>query len=218
MQTNTVTPLSFTSPSKRKGRFVLSRLHSLAGLIPLGLFLIQHLMGNALAIQGSARFNEHVQFMTSLPFLLVLEIVFIALPLLYHAVYGIYLSFISTQNAHVYKYGRNISFVLQRVTGIITFIFVIYHVWALRIGPVLKGIEVDFQLVSEHLSNPFIFVFYLAGVLSTVYHFSNGISTALITWGITIGPASQNAIRKVCTVVCIVLAVVGVWSLISFVS
>ncbi|WP_246197338.1 succinate dehydrogenase cytochrome b558 subunit [Cytobacillus depressus] len=218
MQTNTVGPLIQSRPSNKRGKFVLSRLHSLAGLIPLGLFLIQHLMGNALAIQGSERFNEHVQFMTSLPFLLVLEIVFIALPLLFHAVYGIYLSFISKPNAHVYKYGRNISFLLQRITGVITFIFVIYHVWALRIGPALKGTEVNFQLVSEHLSNPFIFVFYLAGVLSTVYHFSNGISTAFITWGITIGPASQKTVRRICSGVFVILAVMSVWSLLSFVS
>lgn len=212
MQTKTVMPL----PSSRR-KFVLSRLHSLAGLIPLGLFIIQHLLGNALAILGREKYDEHVQFMLGLPFLLLLEIGFIALPLLFHAIYGIYLSFISSPNAHVYKYKRNISFLLQRMTGIITFVFVIYHVWALRIGPVISGIDVNHQLVGEHLANPFMMVFYIAGVLSTTYHFTNGISTALITWGLTIGPASQKAVRNVCFGIFIVLSVLGIGSLISFV-
>ncbi|WP_394139183.1 succinate dehydrogenase cytochrome b558 subunit [Cytobacillus oceanisediminis] len=212
MQTNTVVPLS----SSR--RFVLTRLHSLAGLIPLGLFLVQHLMGNALAIFGSEKYDEHVQFMLRLPFLLFLEIGFIALPLLFHAIYGIYLSFISKPNAHVYQYKRNISFLLQRVTGIITFIFVIYHVWAVRISPVISGTEVNHQLVGEHLANPFMMAFYIAGVLSTTYHFANGISTALITWGITVGPASQKTVRNICFGIFVALAALGIGSLISFVS
>ncbi|WP_264805664.1 hypothetical protein [Bacillus sp. NCCP-133] len=114
--------------------------------------------------------------MLSLPFLFNLEIGFIAIPLFFHAVYGINLSFISKQNAHVYKYNRNISFLLQRVSGIITFIFVIYHVWALRITPAISKIEVNHQLVSEHLANPFMMIFYMAGVLSTTFHFTNGLS------------------------------------------
>ncbi|WP_235192257.1 succinate dehydrogenase [Cytobacillus firmus] len=212
LQTNTVAPLS------NSRRFVLTRLHSLAGLIPLGLFLIQHLMGNALAILGSEKYDEHIQFMLNLPFLLLLEIGFIAIPLLFHAIYGIYLSFISKPNAHVYKYKRNISFLLQRVTGIITFIFVIYHVWALRISPVISGNEINHQVVGEHLANPVMMIFYMAGVLSTTYHFTNGISTALITWGLTIGPSSQKTVRNLCFGLFIILTVLGLGSLISFVS
>nr|WP_251025878.1 succinate dehydrogenase [Bacillus sp. ISL-47] len=192
-------------------------MHSLAGIIPLGLFLIQHLMGNALAIFGSEKYDEHIEFMLSLPFLFILEIGFIAIPLFFHAVYGIYLSFISKPNAHVYKYNRNISFLLQRVTGIITFIFVIYHVWALRISPAISQIEVNHQLVSEHLANPFMMIFYMAGVLSTTYHFTNGLSTSLITWGITVGPSSQKIVMNLCFGIFIILAGLGLGSLISFV-
>jgi succinate dehydrogenase / fumarate reductase, cytochrome b subunit len=204
------------SSSRRK--FVLTRLHSLAGLIPLGLFILQHLLGNALSIMGREKYDEHVQFMLSLPFLPLLEIGFIAIPLLFHAIYGIYLSFISSPNAHVYRYKRNISFLLQRITGMITFVFVIYHVWALRIGPVINGTDVNHQLVGEHLANPIMMVFYITGVLSTTYHFTNGISTALITWGITIGPASQKTARNVCFGLFIILSALGIGSLISFVS
>jgi succinate dehydrogenase / fumarate reductase cytochrome b subunit len=59
--------------------------------------------------------------------------------------------------------------------------------------------------------------FYIAGVLSTTYHFANGVSTALITWGITVGPASQKTVRNICFGIFVALAALGIGSLISFV-
>ncbi|RFU64552.1 succinate dehydrogenase [Peribacillus saganii] len=215
MPSNTVTQLNYTA-STRKSRFVLSRLHSLAGLLPLGIFMVEHLLSNALAIFGAERYNEHIAMLQAIPFLPLFEITLIAIPLLFHAIYGIYLSFISKPNANVYKYQRNIYFMLQRVTGIITLIFVIYHVWSFRLGPLLSGTEVSHSLVSEHLANPFIFVFYITGVISAIFHFSNGITTGLITWGITAGPASQRVARKICTGVFVILAGMAVVSLFSF--
>lgn len=216
MQSNPITKPNLNLHSGRS-RFVLSRLHSLAGLLPLGIFLVEHMMSNALAIFGSEKYNEHIHLLQSIPFLPLLEIFLIALPLFFHAAYGIYLSFISKPNAHIYKYKRNVSFVLQRVTGIITLIFVCYHVWSFRLGPMITGTEVNHSLVSEHLANPAIFVFYLAGVLSTAYHFTNGISTGLITWGITVGPRSQKISEKICFSLFILFGVMGVVTLFAFI-
>jgi succinate dehydrogenase / fumarate reductase cytochrome b subunit len=215
MESNTVTPTH--SVSYRKNKFVLSRLHSLAGLLPLGLFLVEHLLGNSLAIWGSKRYDEHIHFLQSIPFLPLLEIFLIAIPLLYHASFGIYLSFISKPNANVYPYKRNISFLFQRLTGIVTLIFVSYHVWSFRLGPLFSGTEVNYQLVSEHLANPFIFLFYMAGVVSTVFHFTNGIATGLITWGITVGPKSQLVSQRICFSLFIIFGVMGIASLFAFI-
>ena len=55
--------------------------------------------------------------------------------------------------------------------------------------------------------------FYFAGVVSTVYHLANGIWTALITWGITIRPRSQQVSGYVFTALGTVLSVVGVAAL-----
>ncbi|MGW6301045.1 hypothetical protein [Peribacillus butanolivorans] len=83
-------------------------------------------------------------------------------------------------------------FTLQRLSGIITLIFVIYHVWSFRISSLIFGTEVNYQLVQEHLMNPIIFIFYVVGVLSTTFHFTNGLWAGLITWGVTVGPNAQR--------------------------
>ena len=59
-------------------------------------------------------------------------------------------------------------------------------------------------------------IFYVAGILATVYHLANGIWTSLITWGITIGPSSQRIAGYACSVFGVVLGIVGLSSLRGF--
>ena len=68
--------------------FFLRRLHSLSGIIPVGAFLVEHFISNAFATNGPWAYADQVKFLTGLPFVPVLEIVGIYIPLLYHALYG----------------------------------------------------------------------------------------------------------------------------------
>ncbi len=61
--------------------FFYRRLHSLLGVIPIGVFLIQHLVVNHFAVYGEESFNKAAGFMHDLPFRLALEIVIIFLPI-----------------------------------------------------------------------------------------------------------------------------------------
>ncbi len=131
--------------------FYFRRLHSLLGVIPVGIFLIQHLVVNQFAARGAEAFNSAAHFMDSLPFRYALEIFIIFLPLIYHAVYGVYIAFTAKNNAGQYSYMRNWLFVLQRVTGIITLIFVSWHVWETRIAAQM-GAEVNFDMMANILS------------------------------------------------------------------
>lgn len=201
---------------KRGNKFLLLRLHSLAGLIPLGLFLLEHVISNATAILGSEAYNRQIDFLHSIPFLPVWEILFIFLPLVYHAVYGIYIAYLSKNNALTYKYARNWMFFFQRVTGVMTLIFVVYHVWSLRLSNVIFRTEVNFQIVQEHLLNPWIALFYILGVLSTTFHFANGLWTGLITWGVTLGPKSQRISGRIMFALFIILSTMGIASVLSF--
>lgn len=212
-----IAPALTTPPSKRYNSFLLSRLHSLAGIIPLGLFIIEHFYTNAMAMFGKEKYNGQIEILQSIPFLLFIEIIFIAIPLLFHAVYGIYLAFISKNNALTYTHKRNWIFFLQRISGIVIFIFVVYHVWSFRLSTAITGTKVSYDLVSEHLQNPLIFTFYVVGIISTAFHFSNGLSTGLITWGITIGKKSQNIAFQLSMILFAAMSVVGIASLFSFI-
>ena len=113
--------------AKSKNEFYLRRLHSLLGIIPIGAFLIVHLMINHQATQGAEAFNKVAGFMESLPFLLVAELILIYIPILYHGLYGIHIAFTAKENIGHYSLFRNWMFALQRLTGIIAFVFIFVH-------------------------------------------------------------------------------------------
>ena len=114
--------------------FYLKRLHSLMGVVPLTFFLCEHIFTITRAIAGPKAFDAATAFLQSLPMLYVLELLFIALPLLFHGVYGLFITFESKNNAFAYTYARNWNFYLQRVTAIITLVFVAWHVYLFRFG------------------------------------------------------------------------------------
>ncbi|QQE73610.1 succinate dehydrogenase [Brevibacillus composti] len=197
-------------------RFLLGRLHSLAGIVPLGLFLLEHLYGNAIAMLGKEKYDRHIEMLLGIPFLPLLEIVFIALPLLYHAGYGIYIGMLSRHNPYRYAYQENWMFVLQRLSGFVTLIFVLYHVWSFRLSSLFFGTPVNYDAVQQHLAHPLIFLFYVLGVVATTFHFSNGLWTGLITWGITRGPLAQRRSALIRNAAFILLTGVGLGTLLSF--
>lgn len=83
------------------------RLHSLLGVVPIGIFVVQHLIINHFIVYGEESYNKAAGFMGNLPFVLALEIFVIYLPLIFHAVLGVYIAFTAKYNLGNYKFGRN---------------------------------------------------------------------------------------------------------------
>jgi succinate dehydrogenase / fumarate reductase cytochrome b subunit len=196
--------------------FFNRRLHSLLGVIQVGLFLVQHLVVNHFATGGEESFNNAAHFMESLPFRIFLETFVIYLPLLFHAIYGLYIAFTAKNNASRYGYFRNWMFMLQRVSGVITLVFVAWHVWETRVQAAF-GADVNFQMMENILSNPFMFWFYIIGVISAIFHFANGLWSFLVSWGITVSPRSQVISTYVTIGIFIALSIVGVRALTAFI-
>ncbi|PLR68339.1 MULTISPECIES: succinate dehydrogenase cytochrome b558 subunit [Bacillaceae] len=192
------------------------RLHSLLGVIPVGVFLIQHLVVNNFATRGEEAFNNAAHFMESLPFRIVLETFIIFLPLLYHAIYGIYIAFTAKNNVSKFGYFRNWMFMLQRISGVITLVFVSWHVWETRIAAAF-GADVNFDMMASIFSNPFMIVFYIVGVVSTIFHFANGLWSFAVSWGITVTPRSQLISTYVTIALFLALSYVGVSTIFAFV-
>ncbi|MBC2685200.1 succinate dehydrogenase cytochrome B558 [Bacillus toyonensis] len=201
-----------------KGReYTFRKWHSLMGVIPVGVFLTQHLIVNNFATRGAEAFNKAAGFMELLPFLYALEIFIIFLPILYHAIYGLYIAFTAKNNAVSYGYFRNWMFVFQRISGIVTLIFISWHVWETRIQAML-GKEVNYDMMADILNNPAMFAFYLVGVVSTIFHFANGLWTFCISWGITVSPRSQRISTYVTLAIFLGLSYVGVSALLAFID
>lgn len=208
--------LGGTIVSKQDSSYFVRRLHSLLGVIPLGVFLVQHLVINNFATRGPEAFNTAAGVMGNLPFVLVLETFVIYLPILFHGFYGVYIAFTAKNNVGRYGTYRNWMFLLQRITGILAFVFIAIHVYQTRFQ-VLFGAEVNFDMMADILENPFWFVFYVIGVLSVVFHFANGLWSFMITWGITQSPKSQQVMSYVAIIVFVIVGFIGVQTLFAFI-
>src|SRR5579871_4460033 len=87
--------------------FLLRKLHSLSGIVPIGAFLVEHLLSNFEALKGPVAYADQVKFLNSLPLVRVLEWAFIFIPLLFHGLYGVYIALKGRQNVNVYPWAGN---------------------------------------------------------------------------------------------------------------
>jgi len=207
----------------QQNHFLLRRLHSLSGIIPIGGFVAFHLFTNMQMLFGS--FQHEVNFIHNMPALLFMEIGVLWLPILFHAVLGVIYTFSGVPNSVAYHNADNWRYTMQRVTGVLAFIFIVLHVVVLRWrwnvlgwytpffskGVSDTGMVVDLAHYSTAvaLSKWPVVVLYVAGVLSVVYHFANGLWTAAITWGATVSVAAQKRWGYACIVVFLALTTFG---------
>ena len=211
-----------------KNEFLIRRLHSLSGLVPLGAFLCVHLLTNASILGGAGDFQKAVSKIHAMPVLPAIEVVGIFLPLLFHSVVGFQIWFSGRPNPIEYRYGSNIRYTLQRFSGGIAFIFIGYHLWQMHwIGAPFGGGRFVFEhdpssiesarTTAEAIQSAWWTApFYAVGIIATVYHLANGIWTSLITWGITIKPQTQRVSGYACIVFGILLCGVGLGALRGF--
>ena len=211
--------------------FILRKLHQLSGIVPLGAFLLEHFYTNSKAINpktGEAAFNEAVGWLQGIPYLLLVEITFIFIPLIFHAVYGLFITWEARPNNLAYPYPRNWFYTIQRVTGIILFFFIAFHVLNMRFG-IIPGLNTygnavahnpdkAYSIVAGEFKVTWIFAIYVVGIISTVWHFANGIWLFLVDWGIAIGARAQRLTGYACMAFGFVLLAVGINAASAFVT
>ena len=201
--------------------FVLRRLHSLTGIIPVGAFLFEHiLISNASAIGGPAAYARQVRFLASLPLVPLLELFGIWIPILFHGLYGFYIWYRGESNLAEYPWTGNWMYTAQRWTGIIAFAYILWHTWTMR----FSGIDLhefpgaSFGKVQAEVMSPVLLAFYVVGLVSASWHFAYGIWLFAAKWGLTTGEKARQRFLKVCLAFFLVLSAVGVASLYTFTS
>jgi succinate dehydrogenase / fumarate reductase, cytochrome b subunit len=205
--------------------FILRKLHQLSGIVPLGLFLLEHFYTNSKALTGPKDFNNAVTDLQSIPYILFVEIGGIFIPLIYHAVYGMVITVEARPNNLAYPYPRNWFYLVQRITGVILFVFITFHVLNFRFGliPHLNNLSVAqhpdkaFDIVAGEFRMVPIFLIYLVGITSTVWHLANGVWLFMVDWGITIGEKAQRLTGYACIGFGVVLLLVGVNAAVAFI-
>src|SRR5579863_1877803 len=199
--------------------FLLRRLHSLSGIIPVGAFLFEHiLISNATTISGPTAYARQVRFLASLPLVPVLELFGIWLPILFHALYGFYIWYRGEVNVGDYPWTGNWMYTAQRWTGAIAFAYILWHTWTMR----FTGVDLhefpgaSFGKVQLELFSPALFAFYVVGLICASWHFAYGIWLFAAKWGIVTGDKAQQRFLKLCLAFFLLLSVVGLVSLYTF--
>lgn len=200
------------------------KVHSLTGIVPVGYYMFQHLALNTFTLGGAEKFNAVIEFFEGMPkhFLLAIEIGGIWLPLLFHAIYGLFIVGRAQPNFIGTKYGwsQNRMYTFQRWSGIFLFFALIFHVmettvrkYATHDPDVIKFNAWQQKLTS--FGGAYL-IFYVLLVLVASYHLGYGIWNFCIRWGITVSDKAQTRIQKFAFIAFVGLTLMGWAALAGF--
>lgn len=200
--------------------FLLRRLHSISGIVPIGAFLLEHFISNFEAFKGPDAYGKQVALLNSLPLVLALELFFIWIPILFHGLYGVWIWWNGDSNLAEYPWQGNWLYTAQRWTGIIALIYMIQHTYYLR----FTGVHLpthpmqSFAKVQGELQNPLMIAFYAIAIVAASWHFCYGIWLFCAKWGITTGEVARRRLGYLCVVLALGLIALGAASLYGFLS
>lgn len=210
--------MSSPSDPSQDRSFLLRRLHSLSGVFPVGAFLLEHLYTNAYAINGPQSYNEQVRGLTELPGVILLETIFIYIPIAFHSLYGIWIWWRGTSNLKEYPWVGNWMYALQRWTGLIAFAYIGFHVWEQRFAGehIIGNYFIAFSKVQHSIARPPVHIFYVMGLVAACFHFAYGLWLFAAKWGLVPGTEARRKLAYACGMVFLILCATGLASLRSF--
>ena len=196
--------------------FTLKRLHSLSGVFPIGLFLLEHFFTNARALQGAPAFDAAAADLARLPFVVLLEAAGIWLPIAFHMVLGVLIATTAQANVGKHGYARNWQYTLQRVSGLVLVFYILFHTWQTRFNAAYLHSASPYAFMHDELRAPGTLVFYAVGVVAACWHFGNGLFGFAIHWGLATGRNAQRNASRLGLAVFAGLSVVGLLALFAF--
>lgn len=193
----------------------LRRAHSISGVLPLGAFLGLHVLANATALDSDRAFLRIVR-----SDVMVLELLLVVLPLLFHACYGVVLARKSPQPS---PYPTPRLRRIVHVTGLVTFVFVLVHFWQLTlqkwthaISPLAMHTVLENRLSSTTFGVPWLAIFYLIGIACTCLHLAIGMWGFSVTWNLSRSKKAKRRVAWTSGAVGIVLFLIATTTLVHY--
>jgi succinate dehydrogenase / fumarate reductase cytochrome b subunit len=187
--------------------YILDKLQSLSGVIPIGAFLAEHFWSNSYALVSVGKYNQVSEELQQIPWRIIVETCVLFIPILFHGLYGIYIWWKGKSNALGHPWMANWLYVLQRWTGIIAFIFIGWHLYTERF---LGHGVTSYADVQRNMMNSWYVAFYIVGVTASSFHLGNGLWNFACKWGIAVSANAQRVAGWVGAAVAIAFTVAGV--------
>lgn len=197
------------------------RWHSLLGAVPLAGYLLLHLLGQVLALRGSALHRAFQALLDRSAFVSSLELGLIYLPLCAHAGLGLWKVTRTPPGAH----GTAVSDrawpgaagrLLQRLSALVLLLFLVFHVWQFE-GRLWLGELRRADLLPELCASlsstafggvPLVAIGYLLGVAAAAVHAAQGLYHACSSWG-WVMPERRERLGRACWLGGVVLFAAG---------
>jgi succinate dehydrogenase / fumarate reductase cytochrome b subunit len=194
-----------TAARAKDHSFLLRKLHSLSGIVPVGAFLLFHLFENLKIGIGPKAYEHAIESLWGIaprPIFYAIEVGLLLVPILFHALYGFWIWYTGASNTSEYPYRRNWLYTAQRWSGLVAFVYMALHVWQLRIMPggtlaLLRGPEdlPKFAHVQDAVT-PLAWTFvYVVGGVAAAFHLGNGLFGFAYSWGLAVGRKAQARVE-----------------------
>jgi succinate dehydrogenase / fumarate reductase cytochrome b subunit len=187
--------------------YLLDKLHSLSGVIPIGAYLADHLWSNSYALVSVDKYNQVSRELQTVPWRILVEVAVLWVPILFHGFYGMYIWWRGKSNALGHPWMANWLYVLQRWSGMIAFAFIGWHVYTERF---LGHGVTTYADVARAMANPWDLTFYIVGVTASAFHLGNGLWNFACKWGLAVSARAQRAAGYFGALVGVALTIAGV--------
>jgi succinate dehydrogenase / fumarate reductase, cytochrome b subunit len=199
--------------SGAKQSYVLDKLHSLSGIVPIGAFLVEHFWSNSYALVSVQKYDDVSRELQTIPWRIIVEALGIWLPLLFHSFYGFYIWWKGKSNSFAHPWMANWMYTLQRWSGIAAFFFIAWHLYVERF---LTQGKSTYAGTAHAMQDPMYVAFYIVGVVATSFHFGNGLWNFSCKWGLTVSKRSQRLAAYGGALVALLFMVIGIAIVIGF--
>ncbi|MGB9402384.1 MAG: hypothetical protein WCA98_02520 [Candidatus Acidiferrales bacterium] len=196
-----------------KQSYVLDKLHSLSGVVPIGAYLVDHLWSNSYALVSVGKYNEISSELQTVPWRVAIEVLVLWIPILFHAFYGFYIWWKGKTNVWGHPWMSNWMYALQRWSGMVAFAFIVWHVYTERF---LGHGQTTYWDVASAMANPWYVTFYIIGVTAASFHLGNGLWNFACKWGIAVSARAQRWAGYFGAVVGITLTLMGIAVVLGF--
>lgn len=194
----------------QKTPLLQSRLGSFLAVVPLSIWVVNHLWDNLAAYTGAQAWQSAVTEYKH-PVAQLFTFLLVMLPLLFHTGWGIVRLFSFRPNLTAYPNYGNLKYILQRVAAVGVLFFLGAHIWLAFLQPrLVHGGAEPFALIAYEMRwhEPTIAV-YVLGVLGTAYHLANGLQGFAMGWGLLASERSMRRFEPWSIVIFLVLLAMG---------
>ena len=202
-----------STATRPQTEFLLRKLHSFTGILPVGVFLAEHFWSNSAALVAAAKYDEVSRDLQTIPYRPLVEWAAIFLPMLFHGGYGVYIWLRGRANISSYPWVGNWLYTFQRYTGLVAFAYIGWHLYTERW---LTHGRSTYTNVAADMQNPLYLAFFVVGIVASSFHLGVGIWNFLCKWGLAATAEAQKVASRLGVLIGVGFSVVGILIILSF--